>query len=104
MAHVYLLEWLSQLIDTVYFELIYDRRTLLNYDLIMNSNMNAERLSLRKVIEGRRKWRERSNAYQAERRKLQDQTRYLKQSLQEKDDQLIELTEKVNELKNASNS
>ena len=57
----------------------------------MDSIKDTGALNLRKVIEGRKKWRKRSNLYQSEKRKLQDQVRYLKRCLQEKDEQLHHL-------------
>jgi len=56
-------------------------------------------LRLKKVVEGREKWRERSNGNQEKKRKLQDRVRYLEKSLGKKEEQLAQANEALNELK-----
>ena len=63
------------------------------------SDKHTTSLRLNKVVGGRKKWRERSNTYQGERRKLQDKNRYLKQSLKQKGEQLSQANEEINKLK-----
>ncbi len=67
-------------------------------------------LKLSKVIKGRNNWKQRSNKYQAEKRQLQDENRYLKlkiennsekfkkirETLQKKEKQLEEFVGLVN--------
>ena len=68
-------------------------------------------LKLSKVIAGRDKWRERSNLYQSEKRKISDRNRYLEKRnqdlelrLQEKDDLLRQAKREIEEIKKTVSS
>jgi hypothetical protein len=61
-------------------------------------------LKLCKVLAGREKWRERSNQYQAEKRKLSDRVRYLESRLLQKETQLTEAKASIDALKKRENS
>ncbi len=73
----------------------------------MEENKNPTgNLKLSKVIAGRDKWRERSNLYQSEKRKISDRNRYLEKRnqdlelrLQEKDDLLTQAKREIEEIK-----
>ena len=68
-------------------------------EISMKSDKKIASLRLKKVVEGREKWRERSNSYQEEKRKLQDRNRYLKTLLRKKEEQLFQTNKELNELK-----
>ena len=61
-------------------------------------------LKLCKVLAGREKWRDRSNQYQAEKRKLSDRVRYLESRLQQKETQLTAAKASIEALKKRENS
>jgi hypothetical protein len=65
----------------------------------MESNKKIATLRLKKVVEGREKWRERSKGYQKEKRKLQDRNRYLKTLLRKKEAQSVQTNKELDELK-----
>lgn len=60
---------------------------------------DTSKLKLSKIIKGRKKWRDRSNLNQAEKRKCQDRIRYLEECLKNKDEQLSQLNQEINILK-----
>ncbi len=62
-------------------------------------NSSIKNLKLSKVIQGRDKWRDRSNRNQAEKRKLQDKNRYLEQKIEKNIEKIKKLQEEFQEKK-----
>ena len=70
----------------------------------MNMNTQHAKLKFSKVLKGRENWRARANAYQSQKRKLQDRVRYLEKSIQGKDEQLQQAYVEIDTLKKNANA